>query len=68
VREGLAEGGASAEAGAVIDIWYSGFDGVYSAYGSGVCNPAEVDRKLGVPYAVVRYDKLCHRGGGMDSA
>jgi CubicO group peptidase (beta-lactamase class C family) len=28
---------------------------------------AEADRALGVPYAVVRYGKLCHRGGAIDS-
>ena len=28
---------------------------------------AEADRQLGVPYAVVRYGKLCHRGGTVDS-
>ncbi len=29
--------------GATVDIWHSGFDGVYSAFGSGVCNPDSLD-------------------------
>jgi protocatechuate 3,4-dioxygenase beta subunit len=26
--------------GATVDIWHSGFDGVYSAFGFGICNPS----------------------------
>ena len=29
--------------GAIVDIWHSGFDGVYSAFGAGVCNPDSLD-------------------------
>lgn len=40
----VVRGGCEPIPGASVDIWHSGFDGAYSAFGSGtVCNPGTMD-------------------------